>query len=133
MKKRFDKLIAVRGAASRMASAAFAESAAHLKGQESLARRLEDAAAALSPEAGVGLGCELAARSELATRMQTAHRVTQGRLRDAWSDHDDVAAARRAARRALDAAVDIRRAHDRAEVARIETKVVPVRPGNLNR
>lgn len=128
MKKRYDKLIVVRSAASRMATAAFAESAAHLTGQESLARRLEDAATALSPETGIGIAGELAARCELAARMQTAHRTTQGRLHNARSDHDDVAMARRAARRALDTAVDIRRVHDRETVARAHSKAVPVRP-----
>ena len=131
MKKRYDKLVVVRSAASHTASAAFADSAAYLMGQETLARRLEDAAAALSPETGVGSGSELAARCELATRMQSARRITQGRLHDARSDHDNVAMARRAARRALDAATDIRRTHDRAEVARLEAKVVPVRPKDM--
>ena len=110
-----------------MASVAFVESAAQLTGQEALVRRLEDAAAALSPETGLGIASDLAARGELATRMQTAHRMTQSRVDHARSDHDEAAATRRAARRALDAAIEICRVHDREQVAGIERKVVPVK------
>lgn len=130
MKQRYDKLIVVRGATSRIASAAFAESAAHLSGQEALVRRLEDAAAALSPQIGLGVASELAARCELAGRMHTAHRMTQDRVDDARSEYDDVSNARHKARRALDAAIDIRRTHDRDRAARSEAKVVPVRTRN---
>ena len=127
MKKRYDKLVTVRDAASRMASAALADSTARVRGQEALGRRLESAAAALSPETGFALGGQLAACSELATRMQAAHKATLDRIQIARSDQDDAASARRAARRMLDAAIEARRAHEQAQVLRAQTKAVPLK------
>jgi hypothetical protein len=133
MKTRFDRLIVVRAAASRMATACFVDAAAHLAGQEALANRLESAGAALSPDTGLVSAASLAARLELSGRMKTAHRTTQSRIDDARIESDDIAMARRAARRALDAAIDIRRAHGLAKVARAEAKAIPTNPKDARR
>lgn len=132
MKSRYDKLVVVRATASRMATASFVDSAARLAGHESLADRLEAAAAALSPEAGVASGAGLAARLELAGRMQAAHFATQDRIDEARADRDDGALARRAARRALDAVVDIRRSHQKAAIIRIEAKAASAKPKDVD-
>lgn len=126
MKTRYDKLIVVRDVASRIATASFAEAAAHLAGQEALAVRLDSAANALSPEIGAASGAALAAQLELAGRMQAARSVAQARIDDARRDCDETALTRKASRRALDAAVDIRRAHQQARVTRAETRQMPV-------
>jgi hypothetical protein len=131
MKTRYDKLVVVRAAASRAATAALVDATGQLAGQEALVRRLEGAAAALSPDKGLVPAADLAARLELAVRMQSARQVTQARIEDARIDRDGVAHARRTARRALDAAVDIRRAHNLAKIARAEAKAQPVKPKNL--
>jgi hypothetical protein len=128
MKARYDKLIVVRAAASRLATASFVESATHVAGQEALVRRLADATAALTPETGLASGAGLAARGELAGRMQAALRNTQRRLEDRQAEHGDSAVARQAARRALDSAVDIRRIHAKACLVRAEAKFVPTKP-----
>lgn len=128
MKARYDKLVVVRAAASRMTSAAFANSALQLAAQKALSERLQGAAAALSVETGIATGAALAARNELSGRMQAAHCVTFARVEDAQTAHNDVAYARRAARRALDAAVDIRRAHQQTAIARAAAKIVPIMP-----
>lgn len=128
MKSRYDKLIVLRAAASRIASAAFADSASQLAGQKALSERLEGATVALSPEPGIATGAGLAARNELSGRMQVARLSTLARVADAQAAHDDVAYARRAARRAFDAAVDIRRAHQQAALTRAETKAAPTMP-----
>ncbi len=133
MTNRYAKLVAVRKAASKIATGAYAHSAAYLTGQEALASRLDDAAAALSPETGIGFGSDLAARAELSTRMQAARRTTQARLDDARSNHEDVASSRHAARRALDAAIEICRVRDRADAARALTKIVPAAPKDAQR
>lgn len=127
MKSRYDKLVVVRAAACRRATAVFAESIARLAGQEALADRLEVAAAALSSEAGVASGAGLAARLELAGRMQGALRETQCRIDEARAVRNDGALARRAARRALDAVIDIRRSHQKAAIIRSEAKTAPVK------
>jgi hypothetical protein len=128
VKARYDKLVVVRAAASRMTSAAFANSALQLAAEKALSERLQGAAAALSVETGIATGAALAARNELSGRMQAAHGETFARIEDAQSAHNDVAYARRAARRALDAAVDIRRAHQQTAIARAVAKTVPFMP-----
>lgn len=128
MKARYDKLIVVRAVASRKATASFVESATHVAGQEALLRRLADATAALTPETGLASGAGLAARGELAGRMQAALRTTQLRLEDRQAEHDDSAVARQAAKRALDSAIEIRRLHAKARLIRAEAKSVPTKP-----
>jgi hypothetical protein len=133
MKSRFDKLVIVRGAESRLATRDYSASATHLAVQESLAARLEGAASALSPETGAASGAGLAAQHELSGRMQTARRTTQARIDDAQIDRDEAALARKAARRALDAVVDIRRVHRQARIVRAEAKAVPSKPKGAGR
>ena len=133
MKTRYDKLIVVRAAASRMATAAFADAGADLGGQEALAQRLMGAAAALSPETGAATGAGLASQLELAGRMHAAHRTTRARVDDARTHHDEAALGRRAARQALDATVDIRRSHQKAAITRADAKAVPVKPRQVGR
>lgn len=128
MKSRYHKIVMVRSAESSLMTAAFADSTARLAGQEALADRLEAAAAALSPEAGAASGAGLAARLELAGRMQAAHRATQCRIGEARVERANGALARRAARRALDVVVDIRRTQEKAAIIRAEARTTPVNP-----
>jgi hypothetical protein len=126
MKTRFDKLVVVRGAASRTASGAFAEASMRAAGQADMAGRLQNAASILSPEVGSATGAGLGAQLELAGRIDTACRVARARVEEATSERDEAAVARKAARRALDAAVDIRREHGRAAVLRREARAVTI-------
>jgi hypothetical protein len=133
VKTRYDKLIVVRGVEARMATSDFAEAAATLAGHEALAMRLDGAATALSTETGTGSGADLAARLELSGRMHVARRTAQVRLDDALTARDQAATARKTSRRALDAAIDIRRAHQQTEITRAEAKAVPARPQETTR
>jgi hypothetical protein len=126
MKPRFDKLVVVRGAASRMAAAAFADASSRVADHEDIAGRLDHAAMALGPETGGATGAALGAQLELSERMRSARGVAQGRIAVATAERDDAAVVRKGARRALDAAVDIRRAERQALRVRREARVVPV-------
>ncbi len=124
MTLRLEKLVKVRRAASRMASAAFAESAARSTDHAALVDRIDSASRLLMPEEGFAVGAALAAQLELAERMRAAGALAQHRAEIAFVDHQDAAIKRKAAIRALDAAIDIRRARDRADQRRHEVKSI---------
>jgi hypothetical protein len=126
MKPRFDKLVVVRGAASRMAAAVFADASSRVADHEDIVERLDQAATALPCEIGSATGAALGAPLELSDRMRSARRVAQGRIAAATAERDEAAVVRKGARRALDAAVDIRRAERQALRVRREARVVPV-------
>jgi hypothetical protein len=125
MTSRLDKLITVRRVASRMASSAFAESAGRALQQMSLVDRLNSASRALSPQSGIATGQMIGAQLELAGRMRAARQVARDRADAADAERSEAAVARKAAIRALDAAIDIRRAGDRARLQRREAMVMP--------
>ncbi len=125
MTSRLDKLIKVRRVASRMASGAFAESAGRALQQMSLVDRLNSASRALSPQSGIAAGQMIGAQLELAGRMRAARQVARDRADAADAERSEAAVARKAAIRALDAAIDIRRAGDRARLQRREAMVMP--------
>ncbi len=126
MRARFDKLVVVRGAASRLAATVFADASSRVAEHEDIAGRLDQAATVPPPEMGSAMGAALAAQLELSDRMRAARRVARGRIVVATAERDDAAVARKGARRALDAAVDIRRAEQQAIRVRREVRVVPV-------
>ncbi len=126
MKARFDKLVIVRGAASRLAASTYAEASSRVAAHENMAGRLDDAAATLAPEPGAATGSGLTARMELGDRMRTARRAAQSQVDAATVDRGEAGHARKAARRALDAAIDVRRNERKAVTIRREARIVPI-------
>jgi hypothetical protein len=128
MKTRYDKLVVVRRAESRMAAAAFATASADLGAQHMLASRLRSALDSLSLTSGPTSAAEMAARMELASRMAAAQGVARTRIDTAKTAQRDAGIARQSARRALDAVRDIRRDAIKQVVRSHEAKVVPATP-----
>ena len=127
MSARLAKLIQVRRVASRIASGAFAESAARAADHASLVDRIEGAARVVVADEGLAAGAAFAARFELAERMRAAGALARHRAEIAFAERQDAAVERKAAIRALDAAIDIHRAGDRADLRRREAKsVIPL-------
>ena len=127
MSARLAKLIQVRRVASRIASGACAKSAARAADHASLVDRIDGAARILVSEGGIVAGADFAARFELAERMRAAGTLARHRAEIAFAERQDAAVERKAAIRALDAAIDIHRAGDRANMRRRETKsIVPL-------
>ena len=127
MTSRLAKLIKVRRVASRIASGAYAESAARAADHASLVDRIDGAARILVSEGGLATGADFAARLELADRMRAAGALARQRAEIAFAERQDAAVERKAAIRALEAAIDIRRAGDRADMRRREAKsVIPL-------
>lgn len=133
MRARFNKLVVVRDAASRLATRDFAHAMAQLGEHEALAVRLDAAALALLPQKGPVSGAGLAAQLELSDRMLAARRMTHGRIIEALAERDDAGVARKAAQRALDAALDIRRTHRHARSVRAAAKAMPTIPKDQGR
>ena len=126
MKARLDKLVVVRGAASRMAAAALADASSRVAEHIDIAARLDQAGATLTPETGGATGAILGGQLELGERMRSARHLAQGRVEAATADRTQAGIARKAARRALDAAVDIRRVERQAVAIRLAARAVPV-------
>ena len=127
MTSRLAKLIKVRRIASRIASGVFAESAASAADHASLVDRIDAATRVVVADEGLAGGAPLAARFELAERMRAAGALARHRAEIAFAERQDAAVERKAAIRALDAAIDIHRAGDRANMRRRETKsIVPL-------
>jgi hypothetical protein len=128
MKTRYDKLVVVRRAESRIAAAAFATASADVGAQHALANRLRTALDSLSLTSGPTSAAEMAARMELASRMAAAQGVAQGRIDIAQAAQHDAGMARKSARRALDAVRDIRRVAVKDVIRRREAKALPPVP-----
>ncbi len=127
MTSRLAKLIKVRRVTSRMASGAFAESAGRAADHASLVDRIERATCTLAPDEGFAVGATLAAQLELAERMRAAGALARHRAEIAFAERQHAAIERKAAIRALDAAIDIHRACDHVDMRRREAKsVVPM-------
>ena len=126
MRKRSDRILAVRKAAGRAASGEFAGAASNVIHHAKLLTRLEEAAATLSPDTGVVPGAALGAQLELAGRMNGPLQLARGRVDRAAIERTDAAVMRKAGRRALDTAIDMRRDQDRAAQRRIESQAVPL-------
>ena len=126
MRKRSDRILAVRKAAGRAASGEFAGAASNFIYLAKLLTRIEEAAATLSPDTGLVPGAALGAQLELAGRMNGALQLARGRVDRAAIERTDAAVMRKAARRALDTAIDMRRDQDRAAQRRIESQAVPL-------
>ena len=127
MTSRLAKLIKVRRVASRIASGAYAESAARAADHASLVDRIDAATRVVVADEGLASGAAFAARFELAERMRAAGALARHRAEIAFAERQDAAVERKAAIRALDAAIDIHRAGDRANMRRRETKsIVPL-------
>jgi hypothetical protein len=127
MTSRLDKLIKVRRVASRNASGIFGESAARAADHAMLVDRIDGASRILAPQEGFAAGGILAAQLELAERMRAAGALARHRAELAFAERQDAAVERKAAMRALDAAIDIRRAGDRADLRRHEAKsIIPL-------
>ncbi len=125
MKTRFDKLVVVRGAASRMAAAAFAHAASRVAIQKAIADRIDTADILFAVNEGAASGSDLSARMEFGTRMQAIRHAAQMQIESATADRNDAAQERKGARRALDAAIDIHRTQRRAMHLRSANQAVP--------
>jgi hypothetical protein len=119
---RLARLIKVRRVASRMASGAFVESAEHAAAHAMLVERIEAASNVLATDQKIARGSALAAQLELAERMRAACALARQRADIAFAERHHAAIERKAATRALDAVIDIRRAGDRAAAQRRERK-----------
>jgi hypothetical protein len=128
MKTRYDKLVVVRRAESRIAAAAFATASADLGAQHMLASRLRSALDSLSLTSGPMSAAEMAARMELASRMAAAQDVARTRIDAAHAAQHDAGVARQSARRALDAVRDIRRESVNDVIRKREAKFVSASP-----
>jgi hypothetical protein len=117
MKRRLDRLIVVREAARRVASATYNELSARVAQQTELAARIEDAAERLSPETGLAWGGAIGARLELAGRMHLARCSARSQADAARMDCHEAAVARQSAGRALDTVRAMSRAEKRAKAA----------------
>jgi hypothetical protein len=126
VKTRFDKIVIMREVASRAASGAYSKSAARVARLEALTARLDAAAVLLTSEPGSVSGEALGAQMELAGRMRAAREVAQLRVEDALAERAEASVKRQAARRALDAAKDIRRVDELAQETRREARTVPL-------
>jgi hypothetical protein len=124
MTPRLAKLIKVRRIASRIASGAFAQRAAHAADQALLVDRIDDAVARLVPDESVMVGGALAAKLELAERMRAAGALARYRAENAFAERREAAVERKAAIRALDAVIDIHRAGNREATRRREAKSI---------
>ncbi len=109
MKTRYDKLVVVRRAENRIATATFAAASVDVSTQHALATRLRSALDSLALTSGPTSAVEIAARMELASRMATAQGVARTRIDAAQAAQLDAGIVRKSARRALDAVHDIRR------------------------
>jgi hypothetical protein len=124
MSARLERLIKVRRVVSRMASGAFVECAARAADHAILVDRIDGAARDLVAEEGLAAGAAFAAQLELAERMRAAGALARHRAEIAFAERQDAAVERKTAIRALDAAIDIRRAGDRADQRRREAKSI---------
>jgi hypothetical protein len=128
MKTRYDKLVVVRQTESRLATVAFAMASADVVAQRALAGRLQGALESLAILGGPTSAAEMAARMELASRMAAAQGVAGDRINDAQAAQTEAGVARQSARRALDAARDIRRVAVNDVIRRQEAKALPTTP-----
>jgi hypothetical protein len=128
MKTRYDKLVVIRRAESRIAAVTFATASADLGAQHALANRLRSALDSLSLSNGPTSAAEMAARMELASRMAAAQGVARTRIETAQAVQHDAGMVRKSARRSLDAVCEIRRVAVNDLIRRREAKVAPSLP-----
>lgn len=114
MTSRLSRIIKVRRIASRAASDMFVEATERAARCDNLVERLADAAHMLGAEESESAGGALAAQNELSGRMRAAGALARHSAALASADQQDAAFARMTARRALELAVEMTRANDRA-------------------
>jgi hypothetical protein len=127
MRARLDTLMIVRRVAAREAGVDLARAAGDVAHQALLVSRIDMASSALVPDCGLADGASLAAQLEFSQRMRVARSQAEARIAESRGLRDEAAVARKSARRALDAVIDVKRAARRTGEAQREARVVPVR------
>lgn len=124
---RLDAMMIVRRADERVARAAYAEAATDAVRQADVAQRLDAAASELELSAGFSAGAFLAARGELAGRIQRARGFAIGQATAAAERFGQAAQDRRAARIGIEQ-IEVRQAADQRMLAlQRAAKMPPVR------
>jgi hypothetical protein len=126
-RRRLDAMMIVRRADERIARAAYVEAAADAMRQADMARRLGVAATEMELPAGMSAGALLAAKGELAGRIQRARGFAMERVAASGARFGAAAQDRRAARIAIEQ-IEVRQAADqRARALQRAAKMPPVR------
>lgn len=125
--RRLNAMMIVRRTDERMARAAYVEAATDAMRQADMARRLDVAAGEMELSAGSSAGAMLAAKSELAGRIQRARSVAFDRVADAAERFVGAAQDRHAKRIAIEQIETRQEAEQRLVAMRRAAKMPPVR------